>query len=190
MGWPSSAASLMHSRFWAAPVRNMPEECTLPWNCDCTRNLPSFPADGSPAHMHRDSFRWPFQGPHATMLEQHSRACRDSLFQEPLWPGLSTTASPTPIMQRISPLSSPCTPSASAHARCLVGLDHSQKKFVDFSIVFAQGHYSNTGRQTDTWKLAWHIGQRRWHFSGFNWDEQMHFLQRVDGFMHFKVQQT
>ena len=55
MGCPSSAASLMHSRFWAAPVKNMPEECTLPWNWDCTRNLPSLPADASPAHIPQGS---------------------------------------------------------------------------------------------------------------------------------------
>lgn len=34
---PSSAASFMHSRFWAAAVRNMALLFTEPCNCDCTR---------------------------------------------------------------------------------------------------------------------------------------------------------
>jgi hypothetical protein len=50
---PSSDASFMHSRFCAAAVRNSAEECTEPWNCACTRNLPSFPALGFPAGTHR-----------------------------------------------------------------------------------------------------------------------------------------
>ena len=49
MATPSSAASLRHSRFWAAPVMNRAELCTLPWNWECTRNLPSLPALGLPA---------------------------------------------------------------------------------------------------------------------------------------------
>ncbi len=48
---PSSEASFMHSRFCAAAVRNSAEECTLPWNCACTRNLPSLPALGFPAQQ-------------------------------------------------------------------------------------------------------------------------------------------
>ena len=45
---PSSAASFMHSRFCAAAVRNMALLFTLPWNCDMTRNVPSFLDDASP----------------------------------------------------------------------------------------------------------------------------------------------
>ena len=46
MATPSSDASFMHSRFCAAAVRNSALECTEPWNCACTRNLPRRPALG------------------------------------------------------------------------------------------------------------------------------------------------
>ena len=49
MATPSSDASFMHSRFCAAAVRKSADECTLPWNCACTRNLPRRPALGGPA---------------------------------------------------------------------------------------------------------------------------------------------
>ena len=49
MTTPSSVASFRHSRFWAAAVRNMAEECTEPCIWACTRNLPSFLAEGVPA---------------------------------------------------------------------------------------------------------------------------------------------
>lgn len=46
---PSSEASFMHSRFWAAAVRNSAEECTDVCIWDCTRKEPSLSAEGSPA---------------------------------------------------------------------------------------------------------------------------------------------
>ncbi len=48
MTTPISVASFKHNRFCAAAVRNNAEECTEPWNCDMTRNLPSFFADSVP----------------------------------------------------------------------------------------------------------------------------------------------
>lgn len=48
MTTPISVASFRHSRFCAAAVRNRAEVCTEPWNCACTRNLPSLPADWVP----------------------------------------------------------------------------------------------------------------------------------------------
>lgn len=48
MTTPISVASFRHSRFCAAAVRNRAEECTEPWNCACTKNLPSLPADSVP----------------------------------------------------------------------------------------------------------------------------------------------
>ena len=48
MTTPISVASLRHSRFCAAAVRNRAEVCTEPWNWACTRNLPSLPADSVP----------------------------------------------------------------------------------------------------------------------------------------------
>ena len=49
MATPSSDASFMHSRFCAAAVRKSALECTEPWNCACTRNLPRRPALGESA---------------------------------------------------------------------------------------------------------------------------------------------
>lgn len=46
---PSSAASFMHSRFWAAAVRKSAEELTDVCSCDCTKNVPSLAEDGLPA---------------------------------------------------------------------------------------------------------------------------------------------
>ena len=48
MKTPSSAASFMQSRFWAAAVRNSAEEFTEPWNWAWTRKEPSFLAEGVP----------------------------------------------------------------------------------------------------------------------------------------------
>jgi len=48
MTTPISVSSFKHNRFCAAAVRNNAEECTEPWNCDMTRNLPSFFADSVP----------------------------------------------------------------------------------------------------------------------------------------------
>ncbi len=61
MATPSSDASFMHSRFCAAAVRKSADECTLPWNCACTRNLPRRPALGVPAS--RPSFFFFFFSP-------------------------------------------------------------------------------------------------------------------------------
>lgn len=48
MTTPISVASFRHSRFCAAAVRKRAEVCTEPWNCACTRNLPSLLADSVP----------------------------------------------------------------------------------------------------------------------------------------------
>lgn len=50
MTTPISVASFKHNRFCAAAVRNKAEECTEPWNCDMTKNLPSFFADSVPVN--------------------------------------------------------------------------------------------------------------------------------------------
>ena len=60
---PSSEASFMHSRFWAAAVRNRAEECTDVCIWDCTRNEPSFSEDGSSAQA---GYQWSICKDHGT----------------------------------------------------------------------------------------------------------------------------